>query len=96
MHLPQITLLQQPNRLSSVVGGCFSVLVDMCAASCFEGKSLKMVAHVQHDSRDDDMVASRGEEKGRGGWGGWFGFSGRLLIYCIYCLSTGTRKDEFV
>lgn len=62
MHFPQMTRIQQPNRRSSVVGGCFSVLVDnnSTVLSLDESRLVMTVAHVQQDSRegDDDAAIS--------------------------------------
>lgn len=61
MHFPQMTRIQQPNRRSSVVGGCFSVLVDNSTVLSLDESGLVMtVAHVQQDSRkgDDDAAIS--------------------------------------
>lgn len=64
MHCPQMTRIQQPNRRSSVVGGCFSVLVDNNSSTVLSLDEswlvVMTVAHVQQDSRerDDDAAIS--------------------------------------
>lgn len=47
MHIPQITLEQHSNLLSSRVGNCFSFLVSKLV-----GASQMRMAHVQHASED--------------------------------------------